>query len=127
MNPFLRILTLLPRMVPLGVVTVAVVLAWGQFYQVIGGVVCQASAALGSTACAAGEIPDPAALLDKLQNGGDTEAPPLDDCSTSAGISSNPGACDADAPASAKERTVLVVGEAETFEYSNELARRNPA
>ncbi len=59
-------------MVPLGVITVAVVLAWGRFYQTIGEVVCDVAGALGSgAACAPGDIPDLSALLsgEGLPNG----------------------------------------------------------
>lgn len=55
---------LLPRMIPLGVLTVAVVVAWTQFYTVVGDGVCTVSAALGAGDCSPGQVSDPQALLD---------------------------------------------------------------
>ena len=55
---------LLPRMLPLGVLTLAVVLAWSRFYTVIGEGVCAVSAALGAGPCSPGTVSDPQALLD---------------------------------------------------------------
>lgn len=63
MQWFASIGKLLPRMIPLGVLTIAVVIAWTRFYGVIAEAVCTASAALGAGQCSAGTAPDPQALL----------------------------------------------------------------
>jgi hypothetical protein len=126
MNPFARILRLLPKMIPLGVVTVAVVLAWGRFYQVVGDVVCRVSGALGGSMCSQGELPDAAALLDRLSPTGKGE-PAGDDCTSLAGVLSGTGRCsNGGDSASDAERDVLVVGESSTFEYSQTLAAQHP-
>lgn len=54
----------LPRMVPLGALTLAVVLAWNRFYTIIGDGVCAVSVALGGGECSPGKVDDPQALLD---------------------------------------------------------------
>jgi len=56
---------LLPRMIPLGILTIAVVVAWTQFYTVIADGVCAVSAALGAGQCSAGTA-DPQALLKQV-------------------------------------------------------------
>lgn len=120
-----RLFSLLPKMVPLGVITVAVVLAWGRFYQTVGNVVCQASAALGGNLCAPGSLPDARALLDDITGGDDGS--PLDPCKAlAAGVLANAALCEDGSPGSPTRR-VLVVGESQTFEYSIGLARKHPA
>jgi hypothetical protein len=57
---------LLPRMIPLGVLTLAVVLAWSRFYTVIAEVACSVSAAIGAGQCSAGTVPDPQGLLNAV-------------------------------------------------------------
>lgn len=118
-----RLFALLPKMVPLGVITVAVVFAWGRFYQNAGTIVCQAASVLGADMCTPGTLPDAQGLLDELTDGDGTS--PIENCNTiAAGLLSNTGLCgDAeDSP----ERKVLVVGESQTFEYSVNLAQKYP-
>lgn len=55
---------LLPRMIPLGALTLAVVVAWSEFYTVVADGVCTVSAALGAGDCSPGQVSDPQALLD---------------------------------------------------------------
>jgi hypothetical protein len=55
---------LLPRMIPLGVLTLAVVVAWNRYYTVLSEGVCEVSSALGGGQCSPGTVSDPRALLD---------------------------------------------------------------
>jgi Pretoxin HINT domain len=73
-----RIIKNLPYPAVGGVITAAVILSWGKFYQAIGQAVCEVTAAVetagGGTAspCAPGAIPDLSFLLD----GGQPQGPP---------------------------------------------------
>jgi hypothetical protein len=60
---------LLPRMIPLGVLTLAVVLAWNRYYTVLASAACEVSATLGSGRCSPGRVDDPQGLLDAAANG----------------------------------------------------------
>jgi hypothetical protein len=51
-------------MIPLGVLTLAVVLAWSRFYTVVADGVCAVSSALGAGQCSAGSVTNPRDLLD---------------------------------------------------------------
>lgn len=64
---------LLPRMIPLGVLTLAVVLAWNRYYTVLASAACEVSAALGAGQCSPGTVANPRQLLDAANQttGGD--------------------------------------------------------
>lgn len=58
-----RIARLLPRMLPVGMLTLAVVVAWSRYYTVLADAACSVSSALGAGQCSAGTVTNPAALL----------------------------------------------------------------
>jgi hypothetical protein len=124
MNALSQMVRLLPRMVPLAAVTVAVVVAWSQFYGAVGSVVCTVSAALGTGECSPGAPPDPQALLDQLRAPGSTPGKQI--CAALAGSPIPVAGCETDSGDSQWQRVVLVVGESVTFEYSSNLAQQQP-
>jgi hypothetical protein len=65
-----RIGKLLPRMLPLGVLTLAVVLAWSRFYTVLADGACAVSSALGAGQCSAGTVTNPQELLNAATQAG---------------------------------------------------------
>jgi hypothetical protein len=84
---------LLPRMVPLGVLTLAVVLAWSRFYTILADAACSVSSALGAGQCSAGTITNPRGLLDAVaQDGGEQGRKRI--CAALAGLPFAADGCD---------------------------------
>jgi hypothetical protein len=91
---------LLPRMLPLGVLTLAVVLAWSRFYTVLADAACAVSAALGAGQCSAGSVSNPQALLNAATQADGAGEGRRQICAAMAGLPFAADACGEVAPES---------------------------
>lgn len=73
-------------MIPLGVLTLGVVLAWSRYYTVLANAACSVSSALGAGECSAGSVANPGALLDAASQADGSGAGRKQICAALAGL-----------------------------------------